>query len=285
MKGAGAARRRRWIALAALGIVVLIAMGAWTSMEPTNDRVWKREHAVLPVVIFDGDQVEIRGIRNFSYFTADSFSVDYYDRTYDLREISSVWFVVSVFNPNRRGLAHPFLTFGFDSGDFLTISIEARQERGESYSLTGGVFRRFEVIYVLGDERDVIGTRAIQRDDEVYLYPVRASREKIRMLFVDMLTAANGIHDAPEFYNTLTNNCTTRLHDHVNKVSPERVPHGWRIYFPGYADEVIFERGLIDTELNLSEARDRFRINEKARRFAESPDFSMRIREESALHD
>lgn len=287
MKGAGAVhrRKRRWIALAAIGIVVLIASGVWSSMEPTNDREWKPEHAVLPVVIFDGDQVEIRGIRNFSYFTADSFNIDYYDRTYNLLEISSVWFVVSVFNPDRRGLAHPFLTFGFDSGDFLTISIEARQERGESYSLTGGVFRKFEVIYVIGDERDVIGTRAIQRDDEVYLYPVRASREKIRDLFVDMLTAANGLHDAPEFYNTLTNNCTTRLHEHVNKVAPGSVPLGWRIYFPGYADEVIFERGLIDTELSLSEARERFRINEKARRYAESSDFSMRIRERNGVRE
>jgi len=270
---------RRRIIFTGLGLVLLVVIGVWLSMKPKSDGDWRREHAVLPDVVFEGDLVEVRGIRNFSYITADSFIVDYYDRTFDLRQVASVWFVISVFNPGRRGLAHTFLSFGFDNGDFVSISIEARQENGESYSFTKGVLRRFEVIYVIGDERDIVGTRAIQRDDVVYLYPLRAEREKIRGLFVDVLTAAQELHDSPAFYNTLTNNCTSRLHDHVNRIAPGRVPGGWKIFFPGYTDEVIFDRGLIDTELSLSEARDRFRINEKARRYAGSADFSGRIRE------
>ncbi|MDH3217876.1 MAG: DUF4105 domain-containing protein, partial [Candidatus Krumholzibacteria bacterium] len=227
--------RKSLVVLAAVAVVTVLVVVKSSSTQPLNNRSWKLEHSVLPRAEFDGDLVHVRGIRNFSYQSAKSFTPAYYDKTFDLSKIESLWFVLSIFRPSRRGLAHPFLSFGFANGDYVSISVEARQESDESYSVLTGLFKRFEVIYVIGDERDLVATRAIQRDDQVYLYPIRTSPDKIRSLFVEMLLAANQLHELPEFYNTLTNNCTTRIHDHVNRIASKKIPGSWKILLPGYA--------------------------------------------------
>ena len=96
-----------------------------------------------------------------------------------------------------------------------------------------------------------------------------------------MLETANELHDRPQFYNTITNNCTTKLKDHANEVVPGGIPSSWRILLPGYSDELIEELGLLDSNVSLEEARERYLINERARRYANRPDFSARIREPS----
>jgi hypothetical protein len=171
------------------------------------------------------------------------------------------------------------LSFGFADGSYLVISVEARKEVGESYSVWRGLVRQYELMYVIGDERDLVLTRAVYRPDEVFLYPIRTTPEKIRALLVDMLKSADALPGHPEFYNTLTNNCTTRLWRHVEDVAPGRIPPSWKILLPGYSDELIRSLGLLNTDLGIDAARRRFRINDRARRYAGSPDFSRRIRE------
>jgi hypothetical protein len=201
------------------------------------------------------------------------------DRTYDLNGIESAWFVLAPFSRESRGPAHTFLSFGFADSQYVAISIEARREAGEDYSLLRGMLKRFEIMYVIGDERDLIGLRANIRGDDVYVYPIRASRDKIRALFVEMLERANALYERAEFYNTLTNNCTTNILAHANRITPNRIPYGKEVLLPGYADALAQRLGLIDTELTLAEARARFLVNERARTFANDPLFSVKIRE------
>ncbi len=259
--------------------VVLVAAIAFSFVRPSNDRDWKTEHARLPSAAFDGNLVHITGIRDFHYTSADSFTAGYYDRTFDLDSLATVWLGIAVFNESeRRGPAHSLLSFGFDNGDYVAISVEARKEVGEDYSTVQGLFKKYEIIYVIGDERDLLLTRAVHRPDDVYLYPIKASREKVRELFVSMLEKANALHDEPEFYNTLTNNCTSKLRDHVNMIAPGLVPHSWKLILPGYADELVKELGLLGEDVTIEEARRRYWINGRARLYAEAPDFSQRIR-------
>jgi hypothetical protein len=140
-----------------------------------------------------------------------------------------------------------------------------------------GLLKRFEIMYVVGDERDLIQQRVV-RGDDVYVYPLRASREQMRLLFTDMLTRANDLHERPEFYGTLRNNCTTNLLEHVNRIADEPIRYGRRILLPGYSDEVAHERGLIDTDLSLAEARAKFLINDRALGASGRTDYSQRIR-------
>src|SRR5919202_2756990 len=271
-------RLRRIISLATAAALAAGAAGL-ASMRPSNDRVWAPEHAVLPSADIVGDSVRIHRMRNFTYTAEDRFTPAYADRSYDLSKLESAWFIVTPFSKWWRGPAHTFVSFGFADSQYVAISVEARREPDEHYAVLTGLFKRFEVIYVVGDERDLIGSRALFGGYDVYLYPIRAPRDKIRQMFVEMLQRANALRSAPEFYNTATNNCTTNVVAHVNHVAPGTVPTGLKTVIPGYTDEVAHRLGLIDSTIALDEARRRYRVNDRARRFAGRPDFSIRIRE------
>jgi hypothetical protein len=66
---------------------------------------------------------------------------------------------------------------------------------------------------------------------------------------------------------------------HVNSLSPHRIPFSLERLLPGYSDRLAYGLGLIDTQLPMDRARARFKVNERALEYAESPDFSIRIRE------
>ena len=150
---------------AVFGMAVLVVPVAFT--HPSHDRDWKTEFAVLPKVAFAGDSMTIKNIRNFSYAADETVrEASYYDGTYDLSTLTSIWYGISHFS--GYGLAHTFLSFGFAGGKYLTISIEARQEVGESYHPLEGLLRRYEIMYVVADERDVIGLRTHVRGEKVY---------------------------------------------------------------------------------------------------------------------
>jgi hypothetical protein len=142
-----------------------------------------------------------------------------------------------------------------------------------------GLFRQYELMYVVADERDVIRLRSNFRHDEVLLYPIKTTPERMRALLVAMLERANQLRAAPEFYNTLTQNCTNSIVKHVNTLSPHRIPFSLKVVFPGYSDRLAYDLGLIDTELPYDSIRSHFRINDRAIRFGDSADFSVRIRE------
>ena len=271
------------------GLVIAVTAAVLAPVKPRNDRVWVPEHARMPRATFDGNRVHIENVRNFRHLAPGGFVAAYDDRTYDLDRLEAVWFVLVPFGTTWRGPAHSFVTFGFrgdstsPSGrarDYVAISIEARREPGETYGVFAGLLKRFEMLYVVGDERDLIGQRAVITGDEVELYPIRTTPEKMRQMFVGMLERANRLREQPEFYNTLTNNCTSNLVDHVNAITPHTVPHGLKTILPGYADEVAYALGLIDTKLPLAEARRRYRINERARAAWGQSDFSVAIRAE-----
>jgi len=140
------------------------------------------------------------------------------------------------------------------------------------------MLKQYELMYVVGDERDLIKLRTNYRKDDVYLYPVRATAEQRRTLFVSMLRRANALRERPEFYNTLTNTCTTNIVRHVNEISPRRVPLSFKVLLPGYSDQLAYDLGLIDTDLPFEQARQRYRVNARALQFADSARFSTLIR-------
>jgi hypothetical protein len=269
----------RWLLATALVVLALAAVAAVRlRVRPRHDREWATDQRLLPAIGFDGSRMTIRNVRDFDYVGADVIE-NYEDRVYDLDALESVWYVLVPFSRDWRGPAHSFLSFGFTDGRHLAISVEARRELGETYSLIGGMLRRFEIMYVVGDERDLIKMRALQRGDDVYVYPIRTAVERARSVLVAMLERANAIAERPEFYHTLTNNCMTNILRHVNDVAERRIRYGWRVLLPGHTDELAYRRGLIDTELGLHAARERFNVSRRVARWADAADFSLRIRE------
>ncbi|HEX6644607.1 MAG TPA: DUF4105 domain-containing protein [Gemmatimonadales bacterium] len=268
-------RRRGLIAL----LILLPLLVAWVSIRPRTDRTWSPDMAVMPSARFDGSLVHVSGIRNATYRSVDDYTLEWYDRTFDLERLESVWYLVEPFG-DMKGPAHTLVSFGFSDGSYLAISAELRREPGEKFSPLKGLLKRYELMYVVADERDVIGLRANHRHDQVYLYPVRADREARKRLFVSMLERANRLREHPEFYNTLTNTCTTNIVRHVNAIAPNKVPFSYKVLLPGYSDRLAYDLGLIDTELAFEQAKARFHINDRALRYAGDPDFSSLIRQE-----
>lgn len=271
-------RKRRSILAGAILVTAALVV-AWGTIRPSATRDWIPEQARVPGAEILGKSVRIGNVRNFAYSARNEFSPAYDQRTFDLDKLESVWYVLTPFSDQWRGPAHSFVSFGFADSQFVAISVEARREPGETYDAIKGLFKRFELIYVVGDERDLIGQRAAFSSDQVYLYPIKATPEKMRAMFVAMLARANKLRDEPEFYNTLTNNCTSNVVAHVNQIAPNTVPSGIKTILPGYTDEVAHRLGLIDTKLDIDAARDRFLVNDRARRFIKDPQFSFRIRQ------
>lgn len=246
-------------------------------LQPSNERDWSPDQQRLATAEFSADTVLVRNVRNTFYRSIADFDVHWEDRSYDLRRLESVWYVVEPF-ATWRGPAHTFLSFGFGDGEYVAISVEIRKERGESFSPLLGLLRQYELTYVVGDERDLIGLRANHRHDDVHLYPVRATQDAARALFVSMLERANALAAKPEFYNTLTSTCTSNIVDHVNLIAPEPIPFSYKTVFPAYSDDLAFDLGLIDTDLPREQFRAAFRINDLALQHADSSDFSEAIR-------
>jgi hypothetical protein len=268
-----------WITLLAVaGVLVIAYVALRMTTHPTHARAWRPEQARLPRVTIDGSLAHVRDVRDFTFRSSNDFTPAYRDRTYDLDKLQRVWFVLSPFTREWRGPAHSFLSFEFADSQFVSISVEARREAGEQYSVWKGAMRQYELMYVIGEERDVIGVRAVTQDDPVYLYPARATPRQARALFVAMLRRAQRIEREPMFYNTFTNNCTTNILDPVNALLEKDIPRSLGVILPGYSDKLAMQRGLIDTDLPLDQARRKFEINDRARAAIHDPDFSLRIR-------
>jgi hypothetical protein len=260
------------------GIAIFVGSLGWTSVRPARERNWILEQSRLATADMDGDVVTIRNVRDFRWGADGSVRPSWETRRYDVAQLESVWYVLTPFSQAWRGPAHAFVSFGFADGSFVSISVEARREVGEAYSLVRGMLKRFEVMYVIGDERDLIQLRTNQHGDDVYLYPMRASPEQIRYMFEGMLQRANRLAAEPEFYDTFGNNCTTNLLAHVNEVASRRIRYGMRVLLPGYSDQLAHSRRLIDTDLPLEAARRRYAVTEQSRRHGDDADYSLLIR-------
>ena len=266
----------RMTLLMPFGAAVLIVFGWWSSIDPSNDRKWEPDVAALPKAEINGDIVTIRNIRNFAYRSETDFTPRWYDKTVDLRKLDSLDLIAVYWMGDA--IAHTFVSFGFE-GEHIAISIEIRKERGESFSTIAGFFRQYELYYVVGDERDIIGLRTTYRTppEDVYLYRVNARKESMRRLFMEYINRINALHDRPAFYNTLTTNCTTNIVTHVQAFS-DQLPFSWKMLASGYFPELIYERGALSQELPFDELRSRSLINTRARRADGAADFSRLIR-------
>jgi hypothetical protein len=276
-------RNRLRTALCLVGAFVVVLVW-WLMLSPTHDRDWGPLAQELPKATTNDNNdniVTISNIRNFKYSSADDFEPRYEERTYDLSKIQTLDFMICYWGKNER-TAHSMLSFGFkkdkdDEYEYLCLSVEARPEVGEAYTGIGGLFKKFELIYVLGDELDLIRSRTHFRDEQVYLYRTLSRPEDVQKLFKAIMERVNEIYDKPEFYNTMTHNCTTTLAASGRKILP-RNPFDIRLLLNGYADEMAYDNGWINTDDSFEATRKRHYINQYVKDAPATANFSKLIR-------
>jgi hypothetical protein len=249
---------------------------------PSNYRDWMPEQAVLPQAEIQGNRVSIQNVRNCQYFANDVYLVGHYNMSFDLSDVQGVDFIVVPF-AGSPAVAHTMLSFkilGPDGKpDYLAVSVETRKEKSEKYNAMQGSTRQYELMYVLADERDVIQYRTNFSGQDVYLYQTTATPETARMLLADVLARVNQLAQKPEFYDTLTNNCTSNIVGHIERIRPERrISEDVRAFLPGYSDELAYDEGLIVRHGTFQETKQRALINPLARQVAGREDFSELIR-------
>ena len=170
------------------------------------------------------------------------------------------------------------LSFGFGPEERVVISVEARKEKGEKYGLISGLYKQFELLYQISSERDALTLRVARGQSKLYMYPVKATPEFIKSLFLDMVSKAGSLVDNPAFYHSLRANCTTELFKHIRENFDGDISYGKGVLFPSTSGQVLHEMGWMDTELDYEEARKKFMSAERVRMFFKDPHFSRKIR-------
>ncbi len=264
---------------AQLGVAVAIVLvAAWElTIQSSNKRDWMPQVAEVPYAEIDGDRVVIHNFRNFDYLSKTEFRPRWETKIVQLSNLRAVDFFTNFWGPKL--ICHTFLSFDFGPDGCVCISVETRMAEGQNYSPIAGLYRQFELYYVIGDERDIVRVRTNYRLEDVYLYRLfAATPEKARALFLDYLKSANELHERPQWYNELTSNCTSNIRTHIKHIGSAR-PWDWQLLVNGTIAERAYELRAIDTSLPFAELRRLSYIDERARAADRDPAFSRRIRE------
>jgi hypothetical protein len=263
-----------------LGVPLLgfaVVLGWWLTLKPSNTRSWQGDVAETAWAEVQGDTVVLHNVRNCEYRTETDYTPHWETRTVRLSQITGVDLAIDYWGSPY--IAHPIITFQFADAPPVCFSIETRKEMGESYSAIGGLYRQYELIYVVADERDVLRVRTnYRKGEDMYVYRVAAPAERARGRFMDYITALNEMHKQPRWYNAVTTNCTTSIR--TQRAAEQRAAWDWRILLNGKADEMLYERGAIRTGgLPFPALKAQALINPAAQAANEDPDFSRKIRE------
>lgn len=229
---------------------------------PSNNKNWSiGEGKTTSIEIID-DQVKIKNFRDADWANLDLNSLQndhslFKDIEFKLSDIQSLHAVVSHFAVLSE-IAHIFIMFELKDKTSFGLSVEARKERGESYSLTGGLSAKYELIYLLSSYEDLVGLR-LNRDETVYRYPIKATPKEAQSLFKEVAQRTNQLDKNPELYHLFIRNCTTEVVKLVNKIADIKFSRIVQSFFPGDSGQALFKMDLIDTDLdNFEEVQKAF---------------------------
>jgi len=265
-----------------LVMVLLWALFRHLRLRPSNERSWVNDNERMATAVFNDDEVTIRNVRDFKWRSNRDFDERWVDMKIKLNEVTKIWFVLEYFDPSKRQMAHTIMSFEMSDGTRLACSIEVRRERGERYHPIKGLFRQYELIYVWATERDVIGVRTRCRKKSVtHLFEaVVLGPGNERRMLESYLNRTNKLSQSPEWYNTITNTCTTNIVRHVNEVYPGRVPRAVAILLPGLSPNLLQRNNLVKMEGTIEETLRNSIIDEKAKSWDGAADFGDWIREQ-----
>ena len=215
-------------------------------VEPKQNRDWTPAHARLAAVEFSGDknnpEVKIRNIRDFQWQTENPQR--YQEMQFKLENIVELKAVVSHFSAVSE-IAHVFMIFVLNDGRELGVSIEARREHDEEFSISGGLLAGFELIYVLATPQDLLGIRKINQE-AVHVYPIKETKEKAQEMFLLIANEIKDLTKQPSLYHLFFKNCTNQLVKNVSILTKRKYPWYFQTLAPGLSGRTLYELDLID---------------------------------------
>jgi len=226
-------------------LIILIALFAFVFYKkPVMNRDWQDDSKILPAFNIGTSTIQIKNLRDWRYEQDKVVSKNYYDETFKIDNLTKAYLL---FNPFGQwdGVGHSFFVFEFNDGKTLSVSIEARKEKSEDYEVVRGLLNEYEIWYAFGSAADFLTNRAIYHDEDLYMYQLLIPTEISKGLFVDLSNQAHKLENKPDFYNTVTSNCTNLLADSANRVKKGSVPFHYSRLFTGYIDDQLYDLGYI----------------------------------------
>lgn len=247
----------------------------WQMISPSHHKHWADDVAQLLESQIEGNKVTLNNVRNFTWHSETDYLARWESRQYDLSQLASADLVLSYWMGPH--IAHTLVSFGFTDGQQLVFSLEIRKEQHESFSAIGGFFRQFEQVIIAADEQDIIRTRSNARQEDVYLYRLVMTQPQLRTLFLGYLETAESLRTTPQFYNTLSSNCTTIVFDLARQIAPN-IPLDYRLLLSGHFAEYAYDLGALTPGYSYTELKARGYINPRTQQIPPESSFSQAIR-------
>lgn len=251
-----------------------LVLAWWFTLRPEMEADWLPGMAVMPGVNVEGNVITIQDYRNFQYDSNGTPTPRYEVKSFDLSKLQSLDYFLS--NISGPLVVHTMVSFGFEGGEYLMVSVEARRKVGVSYSPLRGLFRQYGLMYVLGDERDLVRLRTNVRRERVNMYRLHLTTDHIRTILLDFLQRAESLRTKPRWYNSLTCNCTTNLF--YNGRHKLDLPSKLGVFVNGLSARTLYRIGALGGDLPFREHRNRSDIGALALADDEESKFSETIR-------
>jgi hypothetical protein len=230
------------------GVLLIAAMGVfgwYQTIEPREDRQWAQDvlHGVTARV--DGNHVTLANLRDFDWQTKDTAAPRWIVKEYDLDQLESVDMLTSVWD--SPDIAHLLVSFGFSDGEQVVFSVEIRREKGEVFNEVGGFFRQFELVLIGATERDIVRLRTDHRDEQVRMFPVTLTAQQRVAMFMSYVELAQDLENQPQFYNTISANCTTVVYGLARNLKSD-LPIRKSLILSGRLPQYLDELGVLGGE-------------------------------------
>jgi hypothetical protein len=255
-------KKKRYLLILSLLLLLFLVVIIYKFVQkPLTDRDRIERDAVTATVNMQWDSITVSDIRDFTWRSDEDYDIDYYDKTFDIKQVVTVEYFLSTFALGER-LGHTFLSFGLDDGSQIAVSIEARKEVWETYHPVRWLLNQYELIYVIADEEDLISLRTQVREDPVYRYEIATTPAQAQNLLRSLLDTTDELSKTAKFYNTITDNCTSVLRKHVNSIAPWTFSFHYSLFLTWLNDFFLFGKWYINTSSTKEELRATHRINE-----------------------
>lgn len=208
---------------------------------------WELSCSRMPEIIINGNDAEIRNLRDFKY-APDSDKIvepNYINQKYDLSKLESMDLYLSHWD-GMDNIAHMLLCFNFSDNKTAVLSVEMRCPDGTSRDYHTTFFKQHALIYIWGTKEDLIDLRIHHRVVEsLYRYRTTLTPAESRQLFCSLAKRTNQLSKKWEFYQTITGNCTTEVLPFFKEVR-SNLKWDIRTLTNGTFDRLLFEQNFLE---------------------------------------
>ncbi len=246
--------------LRALLVIALVILFVVSMRTPSLDRSWDEDVGVLAGVDIGTDQsITLTNVRDWQYAINSITAKRYFDETFNPDDIVNLWLYEQQLDSTGL-IAHTFVVFEFKESygrsKYLGLSVETRRELDEEYSVVGGALRKFEITHIWATEEDLVTRRVQFLDYPLTRYRLDIPAEYRAQIFRKFAEETRSLASQPQWYNTVTNNCTSSLLRYVNASEADAIPMHHSYVFTGLVDEYLEELGFKSADYSLYVTRE-----------------------------